>query len=111
MGEGVLNMGAHRGLLRVGTHGTLGHRLALRLLAMDAAELADAGEEPLVFRRAIGAVGPDVGSGVVGVDQPLAQPRPVMGCGVSDLRPANDPANDPVAVVSPWRRSMEMWEL
>jgi hypothetical protein len=62
--EGMLDMGAHGGLLGVAACGAPGNRLALRLAPVDAADLADPREEALVLRRAVGAVGPDVGGGV-----------------------------------------------
>jgi hypothetical protein len=54
----MLDMGAHRRLGGVGAGHALRHRLALRLATMDAADLADPGEEALVLRRAIGTVRP-----------------------------------------------------
>ena len=49
---------------------------------MDTADAADTLQIPLILRRAICRIGPDIGRGVLRIDQPLAQPRPVMRRGI-----------------------------
>ena len=58
--EGVLDMGAHRGPGGVGPGRAVRHRPGRRLAPVDAADLADPGKDPLVLRRAVGAVGSNV---------------------------------------------------
>lgn len=88
--EGGLDEGAHPPLGGVGPGGAPRHRPPLRLAPVDAADLARPGEEPLVPRRAGGAVGPDVRGRLVRIDQYPAQPRPVVRRRVGDLRPPDD---------------------
>ena len=82
-----------------GARGAPEYGPALRLALVDAADAADAGQIPLVLRRATGAVafcrpavsGPHVGGSVVGVGKPFAQPNAVIGRRVGDLGSADDP--------------------
>lgn len=106
--EGVLDMGAHGRLPRVGPRLVIWHEPASRLPAVDPALLAEIRQIPLVRRRAVGCVGPHVGSRVPRVDQPFAQLRPVVGARVRHLLPADDavPAVDrDVALVAERRYS------
>lgn len=57
----------------------------------DAADLAERREEALVLRRAVGAVGPDVGGGVVRIDQPLAPTVPRCSCCAQTIPPPSLP--------------------
>lgn len=68
MREGMLDTGAHRQLRRVRPRRAPRHRPALRLAAEDAARLADRRQAPLVLGGAPGAVGPDVGGRLAGLD-------------------------------------------
>lgn len=58
---------------------------------MNAADLSEPAQEALVLGGSIGGIGPDIRSGILGIDQPLAQPRPVVRRRVGDLLAANDP--------------------
>lgn len=90
MRERVLDVGADRRLPGVRPSRAPGHGLAPRLAPVDPADLAQALEVALVFRGAVGAVGPHVGGGVGAVDQALAQPGAVVGRGIGDLLPTDD---------------------
>lgn len=70
--EWVFDIRADRGFRRIGFSRTLRHRPSKRLLPLDAADLAEAREKPLVLRRVLGAVGPDIRGGVGRAVQPLA---------------------------------------
>ena len=101
MREGMLDMGAHRGFGRVRPRMVPRLRPASRLASMDAADTAEAGQIPLVLRRPICGVGPDIGGGVVRIDQSLAQLRPVMAA-ASVVLPRR---------ITPCRRSIEICDL
>ncbi len=70
LGEDMLDAGSDRGFALVRLARPLGHRPPPGLPVMDAAEEAALGEELLVPGAAIGAVGPEVGGRVPGIDQP-----------------------------------------
>ena len=84
----VLDRRTDRRFTGIGVSGMAWHRRAFRLLAMDLRPQKTAGEEFLVFARAIGGVGPDIASGVVLVDQ-FRQQRAVVTGSVGDS-PAAD---------------------
>ncbi len=87
----MLDAGADLGLDRVGAARGLRHRPTRRLLAMDAADEAVPFEERLVRLRAVGRVGPDGARGVGLVEQPLAQPRALVGGGVGRVLAPDQP--------------------
>src|SRR5271168_3011995 len=78
-GEDVFDAGADFGLERVGVPRRLRHGPARRLLAMDAADEPVLFEERLIGLRAVGRVGSDGARGVGLVEQPLTQPRALVG--------------------------------
>ncbi len=83
-GEDMLDAGADFRFGGVGLCFAFGHGLAARFLAVNAADPALALDLCLVGLAAVGGVGPDVGSGVVGSDG-IAQHSPVKACAVGDL--------------------------
>ena len=87
--EHVFDAGADLRLESVGAPRRLRHRPTRRLLAMDAADEAVPFEEHLVRLRAVGRVGPHRARRVGLVEQPLAQPRALVGRGVGRV-PAPD---------------------
>src|SRR5262249_58792550 len=86
--EDVLDRRTDRRFTDIGVSGMAWHRRAFRLLAMDLRPQKTAGEEFLVFARAIGGVSPDIASGVVSVDQLRQQ------CAVVTGRICHHPAAD-----------------
>lgn len=91
MREGVLDSSTDLRLSGVGSGRALRHRPALRLLVVDAADLALRLQPGLVRLRAKGCVGPYIRGDVLRVDQPFAEPRPVMRRRVGDEALADDP--------------------
>jgi hypothetical protein len=83
-GEGMFDARPDRGLAGVGPRGSAGQGLSLGLFAMDAADFADIREMVFVRLGAVGRIGPDVGGGVVRINQSLAQPGAIMGGGICD---------------------------
>jgi hypothetical protein len=59
VGEDMLDLGAHHGFESIGLAGSVRHRLALGLFAMDLRDEAVLRHKRLVLFRAIGRVGPD----------------------------------------------------
>ena len=99
-GEDVLDGRTNPRLPAVGAGDVPRHRLARRLLAVDARAEAVARQVSLVGLRAIGGIRPDVAGGV-GFRQETGQ--------LCTVCPA---ASVAVQVrISPWRRSMPMWFL
>ena len=75
MGKDVFDMGADRGLGSVGPSRCFRHGLALGFAPMDARREHAIRQPLLVTLRAIGTVGPDVGTGVAAADD-LPEKRP-----------------------------------
>ncbi len=76
LGEDMLDAGADRGFSFIRLARPLGHGPFQGLSAMDAADEAALGEELLFLSAAISAVGPEIGGGVLGIEQSLTQTRP-----------------------------------
>ena len=89
-GEDMFDAGANGGPGGVGAGGVGRHRLAPRLLAMDAADPPDLSEPRLVVLAAIGGVGPDIRSRIVAGDD-IAQHPPVESGAIGDLALSDEP--------------------
>jgi hypothetical protein len=87
----MLDPGADFGFDRGGAPRRLRHRAARWLFAMDAADEAILLQELLIRLRAIGRVNSDDARRVVRVEQPFAQPRPLVGRGVRGVPAADRP--------------------
>ena len=96
--EDMLDLGAKLGLRGIGTGGASGHRLSLRLLAMDLAGEPGRYEMRLVLRRSVNLIRPDPARSIGRIQQ-VCQLRAVMGGGVR---------SGPIRI-SPWRQSTPKW--
>lgn len=70
----MFDMGPDRGFGSVGPRGRLRHRLAHGFAPMDAGREHPIRQPLLVASGAIGTVGPDLGTGIVGADDLPEQP-------------------------------------
>lgn len=110
LGKDVLDMAADFGFPAIGDCGPARHGPSLRLFPMNEGDKAVRIHEFLVGLRPIGRIRLDAACGIGLVEQPLAQARSFIGCGIGGLLFADqaEPAVDRDVVLVPEGRDRDI---